>query len=56
MSIPVVANGDIWSVEHALACRTKSACEHLMIGQGALARHDLASLIIGEVYCLLSIE
>ena len=48
VSIPVVANGEIWSVEDALACRSESGCEYLMLGRGALARPDLARLIKDE--------
>ncbi|MBV1872824.1 MAG: tRNA-dihydrouridine synthase [Gammaproteobacteria bacterium] len=48
VAIPVVANGEIWSVEDAMACRSESGCEYLMLGRGALARPDLARLIKGE--------
>ena len=48
VSIRIVANGDIWNVEGALACWTESVCDHLMHGGGALARSDLVSLMKGE--------
>lgn len=44
-SIPVIANGDINSVEDYLHCREISGCEDVMIGRGALARPDLARQI-----------
>lgn len=48
VSIPVVANGEIWVVEDAMACKAESDCDRLMLGRGALARPDLARLIKGE--------
>ncbi|WP_431097374.1 tRNA dihydrouridine synthase [Polaromonas aquatica] len=34
--IPVVANGEIWTVEDARRCREASGCDVLMIGRGAV--------------------
>ncbi|MBA6411876.1 tRNA-dihydrouridine synthase [Parahaliea sp. F7430] len=45
LSIPVIANGEIWSVEDAKRCREISRCPDLMLGRGALCRPDLARLI-----------
>ena len=45
LSIPVIANGEIWSVEDARRCRASSGCPDLMLGRGALCRPDLARLI-----------
>ncbi|MCG7547021.1 tRNA-dihydrouridine synthase [Pseudoalteromonas sp. Of7M-16] len=45
LSIPVVANGEIWQVEDALRCQQQSQCEDLMLGRGALATPDLAAKI-----------
>ncbi len=44
-AIPVVANGDINSVEDYLRCRRISGCDDVMIGRGAVARPDLARQI-----------
>lgn len=41
VSIPVVANGDLFTVEAIEACRRVSGCEHFMVGRGAMARPDL---------------
>ncbi len=41
LSIPVIGNGDIWSQEDYLRCRTVTGCTHLMLGRGLLARPDL---------------
>lgn len=45
VDIPVVANGDINSVEDFLRCIDVSGCERIMIGRGAIARPDLAHQI-----------
>jgi tRNA-dihydrouridine synthase C len=47
--LPMVANGEIWTVADALRCREVTGCDRLMIGRGmvsnpglalAIARHD----------------
>ena len=45
ISIPVIANGDIWNPADALRCRKISGCDDLMLGRGALCRPDLPRLI-----------
>jgi tRNA-dihydrouridine synthase C len=54
--LPMVANGEIWTVADALRCREVTGCDRLMIGRGmvsdpglalAIARHD-AGLCEGE--------
>ncbi|MCF2860074.1 tRNA-dihydrouridine synthase [Pseudoalteromonas sp. SMS1] len=45
LSIPVVANGEIWQVEDAVRCQQQSQCTDLMLGRGALATPDLAAKI-----------
>ncbi|MCW8927496.1 MAG: tRNA-dihydrouridine synthase [Gammaproteobacteria bacterium] len=42
LSIPVIANGDIRSVEEYWRCREMSGCEDVMIGRAAVGRPDLA--------------
>ena len=42
ISIPVVANGDIWTPGDARRCREASACQALMIGRGAVVDPGLA--------------
>lgn len=42
ISIPLVANGDIWSREDFERCRSLSGCTDFMLGRGAFARPDLA--------------
>lgn len=41
LDIPVVANGEIWSVDDLRRCQDQSGCEHFMIGRGALANLNL---------------
>jgi len=41
VNIPVIANGDINSVEDLNRCIEISNCENIMIGRGAVARPDL---------------
>jgi len=45
LDIPVIANGDIWSVEDARRCCEISLCPDLMLGRGVLCRPDLPRLI-----------
>lgn len=42
VSVPVVANGEIWTVEDFLRCRSESGCEAVMLGRGLVAQPDLA--------------
>ncbi len=46
VTLPLVANGEIWSPGDALRCREVSGCEDLMLGRGALCRPDLPRLIV----------
>ncbi|MDD2713766.1 MAG: tRNA-dihydrouridine synthase [Simplicispira sp.] len=42
VSIPVVANGEIWTVQDAQRCREVSGCGALMLGRGMVADPGLA--------------
>ena len=42
VSLPVVANGEIWTVEDALRCQAESGCADLMLGRGIVADPGLA--------------
>jgi len=42
ISIPVVANGELWSIEDLKRCREETGSSHFMIGRGALAVPRLA--------------
>ena len=46
VKIPVVANGEIWSVADALRCRALSGCDALMLGRGMVCDPGLALAII----------
>lgn len=45
VDVPVIANGEIWTVEDALRCRAQSGCEDLMLGRGIVADPGLALAI-----------
>ncbi len=49
LSIPVVANGEIWSIEDFHRCREDSGAIHFMLGRGALAVPGLALRIRKEL-------
>lgn len=40
--LPVVANGEIWTVQDALRCRQESGCDSLMLGRGIVVNPGLA--------------
>ncbi|MBP6336759.1 MAG: tRNA-dihydrouridine synthase [Vitreoscilla sp.] len=42
VAVPVVANGEIWSLADALRCREVSGCDALMLGRGMVADPGLA--------------
>lgn len=42
VATPVIANGDIWTVEDYWRCRKVSGCTDVMIGRGLISRPDLA--------------
>lgn len=46
LSIPVIANGEVWSIDDAVRCQTVSGTPDLMLGRGALCRPDLPRLIV----------
>lgn len=47
VTVKVIANGEIWSVEDYRQCRAVSGCEDVMIGRGAVADPFLALRIKG---------
>lgn len=42
VTLPVIANGDIWNVKDYQQCRSITGCEDVMIGRGAVKQPDLA--------------
>ncbi|ABD80566.1 tRNA dihydrouridine synthase [Saccharophagus degradans] len=58
LSIPVVANGEIWSLEDFKRCAEQSKCSDFMLGRGLLAKPDLAleikQYMAGEAFNPLS--
>ena len=45
LSINVIANGEIWTIEDYRKCRQQSDCEDVMIGRGLIRYPDLAQRI-----------
>lgn len=45
LAIPVVANGEIWTLDDFLRCKQESGCTDFMLGRGLLANPGLASEI-----------
>ena len=45
VAIPVIANGEIWTLADAQRCRAESGCAGLMLGRGAVADPGLALAI-----------
>jgi len=48
VSIPVVANGEIWTVSDARRCRKLSGCDALMLGRGMVCDPGLALAIAAD--------
>ncbi len=48
VTIPIVANGEIWTVEDALRCREVSGCTTLMLGRGIVTNPGLALAIVAH--------
>jgi tRNA-dihydrouridine synthase C len=46
VSVPVIANGEIWSVSDALLARERSGCDTLMLGRGMVSDPGLALAIV----------
>ena len=49
VKIPVVANGEIWTVEDARRCRQASGCDSVMLGRGIVTDPGLAHAIRREL-------
>lgn len=47
--IPVVANGDIWTLDGFRRCQDETGCHHFMLGRGALANPGLAQQVAVEL-------
>lgn len=44
--LPVIANGEIWSVSDAMRCRALSGCDTVMLGRGMVSDPGLALAIV----------
>ncbi len=43
--VPLIANGEIWSLKDAIQCQKLSGCDDLMVGRGALQLPNLGAVI-----------
>lgn len=43
LDVPVVANGEIWSLDDLKRCQDQTGCVHFMLGRGALADPNLVN-------------
>jgi len=48
VSVPLIANGEIWTPQDAINCQEQSECQNIMLGRGALAVPNLAAWIKGQ--------
>jgi tRNA-dihydrouridine synthase C len=48
VAVPVIANGEIWSVADARRCRELSGCDALMLGRGMVSDPGLALAIVAD--------
>src|SRR5690606_26729589 len=48
VNIPLIANGEIWTLADALRCREASGCHDLMLGRGMVADPGLALAILAH--------
>ena len=46
--VPVVANGEVWTVEDAVRCLAESGCDALMLGRGLVSDPGLALALRGQ--------
>jgi tRNA-dihydrouridine synthase C len=49
LQIPVIANGDIWTIDEFRRCREETGCDRFMIGRSALANPVLSWQIAKEM-------
>jgi tRNA-dihydrouridine synthase C len=49
LKIPVVANGDIWTMDDFRRCREETGCQHFMLGRGALGNPAFANRVAVEL-------
>lgn len=50
VNIPVVANGEIWTLDDALRCQQESGCDALMLGRGMVTDPGLALSIVAHLH------
>lgn len=56
LTIPVIANGDIRTVDDFRRCREETGCRHFMLGRGAMADPRLARRVASELGLIPAVE
>lgn len=49
VDIPIIANGEVWTVADFVRCQQETGCADIMLGRGAIADPLLARRVRGEV-------
>ena len=49
LGLPVIVNGDIWSINDLRRCRDESGLEHFMIGRGAIGDPNFPVAVAKEL-------
>ena len=49
LDLPVVANGDLWTLDDLRRCRDETGCVHFMLGRGAMADPTLPARVAREL-------
>jgi tRNA-dihydrouridine synthase C len=48
VDIPIIANGEVWTVEDFARCQQETGCDDIMLGRGAVADPLLVRRVRGE--------
>lgn len=48
VEIPIIANGEVWTVEDFVRCQQETGCDDIMLGRGAVADPLLARRVRGQ--------
>ncbi len=51
VAIPIIANGEVWTIEDFVRCQQETGCADIMLGRGAVADPLLARRARGEELC-----
>ena len=49
LDLPVIANGDVWTLDDLRRCQDETGCQHFMLGRGAMADPTLPGQVAREL-------